>query len=204
MPSFSIATTPTNTNLFVVGTNNANEAETSETSIATKKGWKISQTGDGSGCDEAYITIEPIENGTLELKNSDNQIVNSGDKVTKNTTVTITGNPDEGFYLKNVWVNGVSVTNGEFVVKMASTITAAFVEGSAIDEVENTGIKVWSTPGYLNIAAENASAQIYTTSGSLAWEGKIYGERNLNLNTGIYIVKVYNSLSTLCQKVVVE
>lgn len=198
------ATTPTNTNLFVVGTNNANEAETSETSIATKKGWKVSQIGDGSGCDEAYITIEPTENGTLELKNSDNQIVNSGDKVTKNTTVTITGNPDEGFYLKNVWVNGVSVTNGEFVVKMASTITAAFDEGSAVDEVENTGIKVWSTPGYLNIAAENASAQIYTTSGSLAWEGKIYGERNLNLNTGIYIVKVYNSLSTLCQKVVVE
>ena len=198
------ATTPTNINLFIVGTNNANEAATSETSIATKKGWKVSDTGDGSGCDVAYITIEPTENGTLELRNANNQVVNSGDKVTKNTTVTVKGNPDEGFYLKNIWVNGVSVTNGEFVVKMASVVTALFDEGSAINEVENAEMKIWSTPGYLNIVAENASAQIYSTSGSLVWEGKIYNERNLNLNKGIYIVKVHNAKSTICQKVVVE
>ena len=72
------------------------------------------------------------------------------------------------------------------------------------DEVENAEMKIWSTPGYLNIVAENASAQIYSTSGSLVWEGKIYNERNLNLNKGIYIVKVHNAKSTICQKVVVE
>ena len=198
------ATTPTNVNLFIAGNNNANEAETSETSIATKKGWKVSIPGDGSGCDVAYITIEPSENGSLELRNADNQVINSGDKITKNTTVTVTGNPDEGFYLKNVWVNGVSITNGEFVIKMASVVTAAFEEGSSIGEIENSNIKIWSTPGYLNIVAENASAQIYSINGNLIWEGKIHYERNLNLNKGIYIVKIYNVQSTLCQKVVVD
>ena len=196
--------TPTNVNMFIAGINNPNEAEGSETSMATKKGWKVSVDGDGSGCNEAYITIEPTENGTLELRNSDNEIVNSGSKVIKNTTVTVKGNPDEGFYLKNVWVNGVSVTNGEFVVKMASVVTAAFDEGSSITEIENSGMKIWSTPGIIRVNAENAHVQVYSTSGALVWEGNIYQEKTIDVTRGIYIVKVRNAQSTQSKKIVVE
>lgn len=198
------STTPTNVNMFIAGINNPNEAEGSETSMATKKGWKVSVDGDGSGCNEAYITIEPTENGTLELRNSDNEIVNSGSKVIKNTTVTVKGNPDEGFYLKNVWVNGVSVTNGEFVVKMASVVTAAFDEGSSITEIENSGMKIWSTPGIIRVNAENAHVQVYSTSGALVWEGNIYQEKTIDVTRGIYIVKVRNAQSTQSKKIVVE
>lgn len=198
------STTPTNVNMFIAGINNPNEAEGSETSMATKKGWKVSVDGDGSGCNEAYITIEPTENGTLELRNSDNEIVNSGSKVIKNTTVTVKGNPDEGFYLKNVWVNGVSVTNGEFVVKMASVVTAAFDEGSSITEIENSGMKIWSTPGIIRVNAENAHVQVYSTSGALVWEGDIYQEKTIDVTRGIYIVKVRNAQSTQSKKIVVE
>ncbi|CCX94092.1 leucine rich repeat domain protein [Bacteroides sp. CAG:20] len=198
------STTPTNVNMFIAGINNPNEAEGSETSMATKKGWKVSVDGDGSGCNEAYITIEPTENGTLELRNSDNEIVNSGSKVIKNTTVTVKGNPDEGFYLKNVWVNGVSVTNGEFVVKMASVVTAAFDEGSSITEIENSGIKIWSTSGIIRVNAENAHVQVYSTSGALVWEGNIYQEKTIDATRGIYIVKVRNAQSTQSKKIVVE
>ena len=198
------STTPTNVNMFIAGINNPNEAEGSETSMATKKGWKVSVDGDGSGCNEAYITIEPTENGTLELRNSDNEIVNSGSKVIKNTTVTVKGNPDEGFYLKNVWVNGVSVTNGEFVVKMASVVTAAFDEGSSITEIENSGMKIWSTPGIIRVNAENAHVQVYSTSGALVWEGNIYQEKTIDATRGIYIVKVRNAQSTQSKKIVVE
>lgn len=198
------STTPTNVNMFIAGINNPNEAEGSETSMATKKGWKVSVDGDGSSCNEAYITIEPTENGTLELRNSDNEIVNSGSKVIKNTTVTVKGNPDEGFYLKNVWVNGVSVTNGEFVVKMASVVTAAFDEGSSITEIENSGMKIWSTPGIIRVNAENAHVQVYSTSGALVWEGNIYQEKTIDATRGIYIVKVRNAQSTQSKKIVVE
>lgn len=198
------ATTPTNVNLFIAGINNENEAGTSETSIATKKGWKVSIDGDGSGCNEAYITIEPSENGTLELRNADNQVVNSGDKVTKNTTVTVTPLPESGYGLKNLWVNGVSVTNGSFVVKMASVVTAEFADASGIDETETNGVKVWSLPGTIKIVADDAMAQIYSTSGSLVWEGRVINERDLNLNQGIYIVKVHNANSTQSKKVVVK
>ena len=198
------STTPTNVNMFIAGINNPNEAEGSETSMATKKGWKVSVDGDGSGCNEAYITIEPTENGILELRNSDNEIVNSGSKVIKNTTVTVKGNPDEGFYLKNVWVNGVSVTNGEFVVKMASVVTAAFDEGSSITEIENSGMKIWSTPGIIRVNAENAHVQVYSTSGALVWEGNIYQEKTIDVTRGIYIVKVRNAQSTQSKKIVVE
>ena len=190
--------------MFIAGIDNPNEAEGSETSMATKKGWKVSVDGDGSGCNEAYITIEPTENGTLELRNSDNEIVNSGSKVIKNTTVTVKGNPDEGFYLKNVWVNGVSVTNGEFVVKMASVVTAAFDEGSSITEIENSGMKIWSTPGIIRVNAENAHVQVYSTSGALVWEGNIYQEKTIDATRGIYIVKVRNAQSTQSKKIVVE
>lgn len=198
------ATTPTNVNLFIAGIDNANEAETSETSIATKKGWKVSIDGDGSGCNEAYITIEPSENGSLELRNENNEIVNSGDKVTKNTTITVTALPDEGYALKSLRVNGVSVTNGSFVVKMASVVTAEFADESGIDETENAGVKVWSLPGILKIEADDAVAQVYTTSGSLVWEGRVINEKNLNLNQGIYIVKVHNAISTQSKKVIVK
>ncbi|WP_298662012.1 T9SS type A sorting domain-containing protein [uncultured Barnesiella sp.] len=197
------ATTPTNVNLFIAGINNANEAETSETSIATKKGWKVSIDGDGSGCNEAYITIEPSENGSLELRNENNEVVNSGDKVAKNSTVTITALPDEGYLLRNVKVNGVSVS-GSFVVKMASVVTAEFADESAIDETETAGVKVWSLPGILRIVADDAAVQVYTTSGSLVWEGRVINERDLNLNQGIYIVKVHNTLSTQSKKVIVK
>ena len=197
------ATTPTNVNLFIAGISNENEAETSETSIATKKGWKVSIDGDGSGCDEAYITIEPSENGSLELRNENNEVVNSGDKVAKNSTVTITALPDEGYLLRNVKVNGVSVS-GSFVVKMASVVTAEFADESAIDETETAGVKIWSLPGILRIAADDAAVQVYSTSGSLVWEGRVIGERDLNLNQGIYIVKVHNVLSTQSKKVIVK
>ena len=198
------ATTPTNVNLFIAGIDNANEAETSETSIATKKGWKVSIDGDGSGCNEAYITIEPSENGSLELRNENNEIVNSGDKVAKNSTVTITALPDEGYLLRNVKVNGVSVSGSSFVVKMASVVTAEFADESAIDETETAGVKVWSLPGILRIVADDAAVQVYTTSGSLVWEGRVINERDLNLNQGIYIVKVHNTLSTQSKKVIVK
>ena len=199
------ATTPTNVNLFIVGiSDKANEAETSETSIASKKGWKPSIDGDGSGCDVAYITIEPSENGSLELRNADNQVVNSGDKVAKNTTVTITALPDEGYALRNAWVNGVAISNNSFVVKMASVVTAEFADASGIDETETNGVKVWSQPGVLKIEAEEAQAQVYTTSGSLVWEGRVINQRDLDLNQGIYIVKVHNASSTQSKKVVVK
>ena len=197
------ATTPTTANLFIAGISNANEAETSETSIATKKGWKVSIDGDGSGCDEAYITIEPSENGSLELRNENNEVVNSGDKVAKNSTVTITALPDEGYLLRSVKVNGVSVS-GSFVVKMASVVTAEFADESGIDETEAAGAKVWSLPGILRIVADDAAVQVYSTSGSLVWEGRVIDERDLNLNQGIYIVKVHNVLSTQSKKVVVK
>lgn len=198
------ATTPTNANLFIAGiSDKANKAETSETSIASKKGWKPSIDGDGSGCDVAYITIEPSENGSLELRNADNQVVNSGDKVAKNTTVTVTALPDEGYLLRSVKVNGVSVS-GSFVVKMASVVTAEFADASGIDETETNGVKVWSQPGVLKIEADEAQAQVYTASGSLVWEGRVINQLDLDLNQGIYIVKVHNASSTQSKKVIVK
>ena len=56
---------------------------------------------------------------------------------------------------------------------MASVVTAAFDEGSSITEIENSGMKIWSTPGIIRVNAENAHVQVYSTSGALVWEGNI-------------------------------
>lgn len=57
---------------------------------------------------------------------------------------------------------------------------------------------------YDKIEAEEAQAQVYTTSGSLVWEGRVINQRDLDLNQGIYIVKVHNASSTQSKKVVVK
>lgn len=60
---------------------------------------------------------------------------------------------------------------------MASVVTAAFDEGSSITEIENSGMKIWSTPGIIRVNAENVHVQVYSTSGALVWEGNIYQEK---------------------------
>lgn len=87
---------------------------------------------------------------------------------------------------------------------MASVVTAEFADASGIDETETNGVKVWSQPGVLKIEAEEAQAQVYTTSGSLVWKGRVINQRDLDLNQGIYIVKVHNASSTQSKKVVVK
>ena len=71
-------------------------------------------------------------------------------------------------------------------------------------ETETNGVKVWSQPGVLKIEADEAQAQVYTASGSLVWEGRVINQLDLDLNQGIYIVKVHNASSTQSKKVIVK
>ena len=54
--------------LWVKGSDgNMNDADHAESLIAKGKGWTINYEGDGSGCNEAYITVRETENGSIKL-----------------------------------------------------------------------------------------------------------------------------------------
>lgn len=76
-------TTPTK--LWIAYGNNENDVEHSETLLAKSKLWIMNYTkdGDGTGCNEAYITILPYENGDVTVKDAGNDLVKSGSKAGK-------------------------------------------------------------------------------------------------------------------------
>lgn len=66
-----------------------NEWATSDTSIATSKGWFTNTTGDATGCETAYLTYDAPVNGTVVLTDEQGNVIKSGEKVKKNSTITI-------------------------------------------------------------------------------------------------------------------
>lgn len=176
-------------NLFNYGTENPNDADHSETAIAVKQGWKVSAEGDGSGCDEAYLTIVQPENGIIELYINDGQQVESGTKVTKNTVVEVNVKPEEGYELEYVKANGVNVTDNKFTVTVATEVTGRFAFVSGIEE-NFAGIRIGTAKNEVHIVADQASVIIYTTTGIPVYEGTVNGETSVPLSGGSYVIRV--------------
>lgn len=180
---------PEKNNIYNAGVTNTNDAERSETTIATKKGWKVSAEGDGTGCNEAYISFTQPENGTIELFNSDSQEIKSGTKVTKNLVIEVKSTPANGYELEYVKANSVTVVDNTFTVTRATEVVAKFKLYNSIDQT-GSEISIWTGKNTVNISAENAIAKIYTLIGVLVYEGIIQGENPINLSSGTYILKL--------------
>lgn len=192
---------PEKINIYNSGSTNPNDAEGSETSIATRKGWKVSAQGDGSGCNEAYITIKQPENGTIALFDGD-QAVASGTKVAKNKVIEVRNTPESGYELDWVKANNVKATDNKFTVLMATVVEAQFKLASGIENIEN-GTRILTGRNQISILAENASVRIYTVSGTLVYEGVAEGRSDVRLDAGSYIVKLNTPEKQLTQVVIV-
>lgn len=172
-------------------TKNANDASHAESILATGKGWIINEKGDGTGCTKAFITILPYKNGTVRVKDASGNEVHSGDKVDKNTAITIIATPANGYAVESIKANGVNTNGGMFTLTASTDVSVTFTLATIINSVNND-INVKAGKGYIVIGSNNNVA-IYTVSGKLIFEGIVAKDKVISLPAGLYIVKVGNT-----------
>lgn len=191
-------------NTLWVADNNAtnnNDAEHSETTIATAKGWRVNSDGDGSGCNQAYVTILDTENGTVRLFTNDNNEVRSGDKVEKNSVLTLQATPDEGYELSAAKANGRSIADKKFTVIRATDVMVKFTVTTSVSGVAGGNVTVESGNHELIFtAATETEAAIYTLDGSQVFCGKVAGKYAVSLPAGIYAVRIGSTTKKIMVK----
>lgn len=181
-----------------------NDAAGSDTSIASDKGWSVSMEGNGSGCDITWIYIGKTENGTIALKDAEGNDIQSGDKVKRNSPISLIATPDKGYVLDKVLVNGKAVEGTEFKISRISTVTATFDIASAIDAATINDASVTTASGSIIVSLpERALAEVFSLDGtricSLA-----AGTSIIPVADGTYIVRTKNGADLKTMKVSVK
>ena len=181
-----------------------NDAAGSDTSIASDKGWIVSMEGNGSGCDITWIYIGKTENGTIALKDAEGNDIQSGDKVKRNSPISLIATPDKGYVLDKVLVNGKAVEGTEFKISRISTVTATFDIASAIDAATINDASVSTANGSIIVSLpEGALAEVFSLDGtricSLA-----AGTSIIPVADGTYIVRTKNGGDLKTMKVSVK
>ena len=181
-----------------------NDAAGSDTSIAMEKGWTTSMVGNGSGCDLTWIYIGKTENGTIALKDAEGNDIHSGDKVKRNSPISLIATPDEGYVLDKVLVNGKAVKGTEFKISRISTVTATFGLVSAIDAAAINDARVTTASGSIIVyLPEGVLAEVFSLDGtricSLA-----AGTSIIPVADGTYIVRTKNGADLKTMKVSVK
>lgn len=169
----------------------SNDAEHAESLIATSKGWKVDYEGDETGCGEAYITVlEPV-NGKIQLKGSNNEDIASGDKVAKNTTVSVITEPDEEYQVESVKANGEDVVDNKFTVLRATEVVAKFTAVLGIDTNEKESVTVMGGKNNISYDASiQAGIGIYSMDGVQIKRLSVSGSGKIELPAGVYVVTV--------------
>lgn len=179
-----------------------NDATHAESDIAKTKGWAINTEGDGTGCSLAYITVIGTENGSVTLKDADGNEIKSGDKVQKNSVVTLEATPAAGYSVSSSKANGMDILNNQFTVTKATDVAVKFVLATGIDGVEGSAtLTVTPAEGSVVIATDKATpVSIFATNGVNVFEGTVYGTQTVQLNNGVYVVKVGDVRKTVFVK----
>ncbi len=181
-----------------------NDAEHAESLIATGKGWRINYEGDGTGCNEAYITVKEPVNGKIQLMDSNNKEVVSGGKVAKNTVVTVITEPDEGYQVESVKANGKEVVENAFTVLRATDVVAKFTILSGIDMNEKEAITVIGGKNNITFdASAQAEIGIYSMDGVQIQKKTISDNERIDLPAGMYVVTVKTGQANVSKVVVV-
>ncbi len=182
-----------------------NDAENSDTSIATDKGWVPSLSGNGSGCDVAVLTIQPTVNGTIEIKTADGTVVKSGDKVKRLAPLTITATPDNGYVVDKITANGKEVEGNEFKISRNTTVIALFKVADSVDSVALDGVTIAGTDGAVVVnVADSSKVEIFDVNGRRVFAGSISASTSIPMATGYYAVRVENAQGSMARVVSVK
>lgn len=182
-----------------------NDAEGSDTSIATEKGWITSATGNASGCDVTILTINSTVNGTIVLKDVDGQVIKSGDKVKRNSDITVEATPAEGYELDKITVNGREIEGLTFTVSRPSTVIATFKKQGSVSEITIDGVDVAGAEQSILVAADKvAKVAVYDMNGRSVYAAEINDNVVIPMATGYYAVRIETADGTMSRVVSVK
>lgn len=182
-----------------------NDARNADSMIATEKGWIVNVEGNGSGCDDAYLTIEPSDNGYIEITDLDGNIIESGQKVKKNVTLKATAFPDNGYEFDAIVLNGNRIENLDFALTRASKISALFKLLSGIHNTELEGVSVGTENGCVVVASETHSlTEIFNLQGVRLFVDNVNGVKLIPMSSGIYVVRITNSHGDMVKTISVK
>lgn len=74
--------------------------------------------------------VSETDHGTFIIKNGD-EVITSGSKVSKYSTLTIEATPAEGYQVKSIKVNDMEIDGNTFVLEEESTVTVEFTDNSS-------------------------------------------------------------------------
>ena len=146
--------------------------------------------GNGSGCDVTWIYISKPVNGTVALKDAEGNEIKSGDKVKRNSPITLIATPADGYMLDKVLVNGNAIEGTEFKISRISTVEATFKLATGIEAVSETGANVSVSNGtIIATLPEGTAADVYTASGEKICSVSA-GTSLIPVASGTYILRV--------------
>lgn len=180
--------------LWVKGNNpeTANDAEHAESILATGKGWVINYDGDGSGCDQAYVTVIAPQNGTVEVFTANGEKVLSGTKVAKNSELTVKASPDAGYAVGRMTANGKDLVDGKFTITRSTDVAVRFEMSTGINDVDaaNDGVAVAGGHCIVTVATDQpVVVSIFTLEGKLVKQSTMDQSGEINVPSGTYVVK---------------
>ena len=141
------------------------------------------------------ITFATPAHGTITVK-QENNIINSGDNVLKESEITITATPDNGYKLKTLTVNGNPFESGNTHIVVADVNIVAEFVSTGIEDFAAQSITIYPNPvqDVLYIEAEETvtAVNVYNLLGSIVAQSRgDVREINLsNLSAGVYMVRV--------------
>lgn len=183
---------------------NQNAPDHAESILANAKGWKINYEGDGSGCDEAYITIKDTENGTVKVQDANKQEILSGHKVAKNSVLDVIATPAAGYVIESMKANGAAIVNNQFTVTRATDVVVKFTFGTGISDVNEESVTVRSGRDAIFVESTvNALITVYDMNGKQLYSREIAGKETIHLPAGTYIVTASNNGEKISKKVTV-
>lgn len=183
---------------------NQNAPDHAESILANAKGWKINYEGDGSGCDEAYITIMDTENGTVKVLDTNKQEILSGHKVAKNSVLDVIATPAAGYVTESMKANGTAIINNQFTVTRATDVVVKFTFGTGISDVNEETVTVRSGHDAIFVESTgNALITVYDMTGKQLYSREIAGKETIHLPAGTYIVTASNDGEKISKKVTV-
>lgn len=206
-PGEEVAGSTTQTKLWVALGSNANDVEHSETLIAKSKLWVMNYTGngDGTGCNEAYITILPYSNGAVTVMDAENNVVETGAKVQKNSEITVMATPDAGYAVSSMKANGENISNNKFTITRATDIAVKFALSTAINGVQQVTATAEGGKHEVNIFTNNeVKVTILGANGKVLFSEILSSDTTVSLPAGIYVVTMQSGSDTATRKLLVK
>lgn len=181
--------------LWVKGNNTetTNDAEHAESILATGKGWVINYEGDGSGCDQAYVTVIASQNGSVEVLDANNgKKVLSGTKVAKNSELTVKATPNAGYAVSRMTTNGKELVDGKFTITRSTDVAVRFEVSTDINDVDAANSNIAIAGGHCIVTVttdQPVVVSIFTLEGKLIKQSTMDQSGKIDVSFGTYVVK---------------